>query len=258
MLGAGYTASFVSQLAPARYTRILATSRAPDKNLSHMPSGQRIHFDLCQTETWTNIPGQADLLWCFPAMPLGLIRAFATAAEAETRRLVVLGSTSAYDLGGRQGYPPPWVDETMPIDLTKARVEGEEFLRRECRAIILRVAGIYGPHRHPFEWIKTGRVGASRKFVNLIHVKDVAAACLAALERGTPGEAYNVSDGTPRTWKEICGMAKTRWGVTCPMTVPREETGKRLSNAKLLKELGYTIQYPDLYKALDSLYRDSH
>ena len=81
-------------------------------------------------------------------------------------------------------YPPPWIDESAPIDLTKPRVQGEEYLRNEHGAIVLRVAGIYGPGRNPLDWIRQGRVGPSRKYVNLIHVEDLAAICLAALEKG--------------------------------------------------------------------------
>ena len=92
---------------------------------------------------------------------------------------MVLGSTSAYDVADSAEYPPPWIDESAPIDCSKARVQGEEFLRETRGAIVLRVAGIYGPGRSPYDWLKTGRVAVSRKYVNLIHVEDLAEACLA-------------------------------------------------------------------------------
>ncbi|HEX7766576.1 MAG TPA: hypothetical protein VF443_07670, partial [Nitrospira sp.] len=169
------------------------------------------------------------------------------------RRLVVLGSTSAYDQGDSQEYPPPLIDETAPIDLTKPRVQGEEFLRSACDAIVLRVAGIYGPGRNPLDWIRTGRVGPTRKYVNLIHVEDLAAICLAAMERGRPGEAYNVSDGQPRTWEDICQVAELRRNVHSLQTAVTQAAGKRISNAKLTKQLNYTIQHSDLYKELQLL-----
>lgn len=253
ILGSGYTAGFVLRLAKSRYTKVLATSREPDRHLSHVPSSQRTRFDLSQKDTWTNIPAQADLLWCFPAEPPDLVKDFAATMQASTRRLVVLGSTSAYNIGDAHDYPPPWIDETAPLDLTKPRVQGEEFLRTHCNAILLRVAGIYGPHRNPIDWIRTGRVGPTRKFVNLIHVEDLAAICLTALERGTPGEAYNVSDGTPRTWNEIYGSIHARTGISLPTATHDKESGKRLSTSKLTEQLGYTIQHPDLVHELDCL-----
>ena len=253
ILGSGYTARFLWPLVADRSPTVFATSRAPEEHLGHVPPVQRLRFDLSQPDTWANIPHNADLLWCFPATPLDLVRQFAAALSGSARSLVVLGSTSAYDQGDSQAYPPPWIDETAPIDLTKPRVQGEEYLRREQGAIVLRVAGIYGPGRNPLDWIRTGRVKPSRKYVNLIHVEDLAAICLVALERCTPGEAYNVSDGQPRTWQDICRTAEERWNVRSPQTAPTQDPGKRISNAKLTQKLGFSIQHSDLLAELDRL-----
>ncbi len=253
ILGSGYTARFLWPLIADRSPTVFATSRSPEQHLSYVPPAQRLRFDSSQPDTWGNIPRNADLLWCFPATPLDLVRQFAATLNGLDRRLVVLGSTSAYELGDSQEYPPPWIDETAPIDLTKPRVQGEEFLRTACGATVLRVAGIYGPGRNPLDWIRTGRVKPSRKYVNLIHVEDLAAICLAALEQGTPGEAYNVSDGTPRTWEEICLTAEQRGHVHSLQTVATKDAGKRISNATLTQQLDYTIQHSDLYKELQLL-----
>jgi nucleoside-diphosphate-sugar epimerase len=228
-----------------------ATSRTPSNNLAGIPSEQRLTFDLEQPSTWGNIPSGADLIWCFPATPLQQIQAFARTLDAPPRRIVVLGSTSTYEISDHSAeYPPPWIDESAPIDLTKPRVQGEEYLRNKLGAIVLRVAGIYGPGRNPLDWIKSGRVGPSRKYVNLIHVEDLAAICLLALDKGTPGETYNVSDGTPRTWKSICETAQQRWGATAAAVKEDRLSGKRISNAKLRAGLSYTLRHPDLYDAL--------
>lgn len=251
ILGSGYTARFVFPLAERRYANVLATSRNPDHHLAALSPNSRIRFDLSDRTTWQNIPLDSDLLWCFPAEPLELVQEFAKRLGMPSHRLVVLGSTSAYGAGSSTEYPPQWIDETAPIDLTQPRVAGEEFLRTHCGATILRVAGIYGPGRNPLDWIKQGRVGLSRKYVNLIHVEDLAEICLTALERGLSGEAYNVSDGTPRTWKEICITAQQRWGVTAPTTTENQPIGKQISNTKLRTELGYVLNYPNLYESLE-------
>lgn len=256
ILGAGYTARFLLPLAQRRYSCVLGTSRDPDRHLAHLPADRRIRFDLMQPGTWPNIPTETDLLWCFPAMPLDLVKRFATATSLPGRPLVVLGSTSAYRIVAGSGYPPAWIEETGPIDLTKPRVQGEEFLRVDCGAIVLRVAGIYGPGRDPLDWIKTGRVSPSRKFVNLIHVEDLAALCLLALDQGKTGEVYNVSDGTPRTWKEICETAQRRWKVAlAPSKKPDKGGGKRISVEKLSNHFNYRMKYPDLYEGLEGLSR---
>jgi len=254
ILGSGYTAKALLPLAGQRYVQVLATSRDPDRHLSHLRPDQRLQFDLERPETWTNIPKDGDLLWCFPAIPLNLVQQFTDAAALPSRRVVVLGSTSAYDATDSSDYPPPWIDETAAIDLAKPRVQSEEFLRTACGAIVLRVAGIYGPARNPLNWIETGRVRLSRKYVNLIHVEDLAMACLAALRHAQPGTVYNVSDGTPRTWNEIGAQIGQR-GQSAEVD-PSAPPGKRISHTRLLELLrqdGVSLRYPDILKTLATL-----
>jgi nucleoside-diphosphate-sugar epimerase len=254
ILGAGYTGKHLSGALTGKSIPFFATSRDPSRHLSHVPADRRVRFDLEDPATWGNIPVGADLIWCFPATPVEQVQAFAHTLNAPARRMVVLGSTSAYEVSDRSSeYPPPWIDETAPLDLSKPRVRGEEFLRNECEAVVLHVAGIYGPGRNPVDWVRQGRVSPSRKYVNLIHVEDLAAICLLALDKGKPGEAYNVSDGQPRTWHEISATAQQRWGVTVAAARENPSPGKRISNAKLRTELGYTLKHPDLYEALASL-----
>jgi nucleoside-diphosphate-sugar epimerase len=252
VLGSGYTGRVLHRTGTSQGWTVRATSRNPLNNLSGIPSEQCLKFDLEQPSTWMNIPVGADLIWCFPATPLEQVQAFARTLDAPPRRIIVLGSTSAYDAPSQSTeYPPPWIDESAPVNMTKPRVQGEEFLRTNCSAIILRVAGIYGPGRNPIDWIRLGRVSHSRKYVNLIHVEDLATICLAALKHGKPGELYNVSDGTPRTWEDICHAAQQRWGVPAAAANADRSSGKRISNAKLRSELDYRFRYSDLYEALD-------
>ena len=255
ILGSGYLASFMPFLRYF-YQNVLHTSRDPEHHLTWLPQTQRLRFDLNETDTWSHIPSDADLLWCFPASPLPAVQHFASHINAPSRPLVVLGSTSAYDAGITHDYPPPWIDETAPLDLEKPRVQGEEFLRAECGAIVLRVAGIYGPDRHPYEWIKNGRVGLSDKYVNLIHVEDLAAICLAALAHGVSGTVYNVSDGMPRTWREI-GRGLDGGQLPQPETAEQKQPlGKRINTTKLramLQKARISLRHPDLFRALEVL-----
>lgn len=253
ILGTGYTGRVLFRQARASSRIVFAASRAPATTLMDIPPEQRLVFDLDRAETWEALPVHTDAVWTFPAVPPDTVCAFGEQVAHRLRRLIVLGATSAYD-GSPQAVRGDPVDETVPVDRTIARVHGEELLRERYGAIVLRVAGIYGPGRNPLDWIRQGRVGYSHRFVNLIHVEDLAAIILRILEDGTPGDTYNVSDGTPRRWSEIMDAAAARWGTGKPL--PADPTpGKRISNRKLLAELGYTLRYPDLYKALEELER---
>lgn len=253
MLGSGYLARFMCSLT-TNYRCVLHTSRNPDSHLTWLPQKQRLRFDLADSSTWSNIPLDADLLWSFPAAPLASVQEFASRIRP-SGRLVVVGSTSAYDVGGAREYPPPWIDESAPIDFGKPRVQGEEFLRTKCGAIILRTAGIYGPGRNPYDWIKSGRVLLSVKYVNLIHVEDLAAVCATALKCARPGDVYNVSDGIPRTWADI-GRTLHGHGLVEPAGGQKQASGKRINTSKLctlLQEAGASIGHPDLFRALETL-----
>lgn len=256
ILGAGYTGRVLYRLATEQGRRVLASSRSPEARLPHLPPAHRLLFDLARPNTWSNLPSDIDVIWCFPAAPLSAVQAWVEQVAPRLGRLVVLGSTSAYNLAANAAPGPPngVIDESAPIDLDLPRVQGEEYLRRHARAVVLRLAGIFGPGRNPLDWIRDGRVAASPKSVNLVHVEDVGRICLLALERARPGETYNVSDGHPRRWAEICEVAERRWGVRSH--AGEAGPGKRLSNAKLRDELGYEFHYPDLYAALDQLEAD--
>ena len=254
ILGCGYTGRHIMQLTLKRGTSAWATSRNPALQLTTALIPQRLEFDLARSETWGHLPTGADLIWCFPATPLSTVQRWAETQHSRFNRLVVLSSTSAYEVSDHSSeYPPPWIDESAPLDLTKPRVQGEEYLRNDLGALVLRVAGIYGPGRNPLDWIRQGRVGPSRKYVNLIHAEDLAAICLLALDKGKPGEAYNVSDGTPRTWKEIYDNVAPHLGSTTSVAGVDQRPGKRISTTKLRETFGPIVRHPDLYAALEKM-----
>ena len=197
------------------------------------------------------MPEQAHVIWCFPAESPETVAHLAENALPKSGRLVVLGSTSAYDLA--ENMQKDMIDESAALDLARPRVQGEEYLRLHRKAIILRVAGIYGPGRNVVDWIRHGKVGPSSRSVNLIHVEDLAALCLLALRHGRPEDTYNVSDGWPRLWKDICETAARRWGVAAVLKEDLSRSGKRISIEKLRERFQYTFRYPNLYDALERL-----
>ncbi len=212
-----------------------------------MPPEHSLLFDLTQPATWTNIPDPAHLIWCFPAVPCELVKNFLRTRSKPTGRLLVLGSTSAYKLDGQ-----PITEET-PLKTHVPRVQTEEYLRIESGAVVIRLAGLYGPKRHVYDWIRKGKIQNTMKWVNLLHVEDAAAICLKALEQASDGSTFLASDGQPRTWSEICAVASSQWQIPIPALTPPKQPGKQVSIHKLRTELQYTFRFPDLYQALDQI-----
>ena len=140
-------------------------------------------------------------------------------------------------------------------------VETEEHLLNAAReknfpAVILRVAGIYGPERgHLFQQYLRGEArlsGDGSRLINMIQRDDVVAAILAGLERGRTGEIYNSADDEPVTQREFFLWLSDQ--LHMPMPPPASEveqaprkrglTQKRVSNQKLRRELRCELTHP--------------
>ena len=247
ILGAGYTGLRIYQQAIQVSWGVVATSRRPHIHLGLVAQEHRLRFDLTQDDTWENIPDPAHLIWCFPAVPLNLVKQFLITRSKPSGRLLVLGSTSAYK---PTGLP---ISEDTPLQTHLPRVQTEEYLRVKHGAIVIRLAGLYGPNRHVYNWIRNGKIQNTPKWVNLVHVEDAAAICLQALEQASDGCTFLASDGHPRTWAEICSMASSKWQIPIPAFTTSQNPGKQVSIHKLRTELQYTFRFPDLYQALDHI-----
>jgi nucleoside-diphosphate-sugar epimerase len=98
----------------------------------------------------------------------------------------------------------------------------------------------------------------------LVHHQDAAAATVAALERGRAGQAYNVVDDTPATFRDLVeGIAAARH-VPGPLVLPgrllraaapyggRVLSGVslRVSHEKAGRDLGWSPRYPSFREGL--------
>ena len=80
-------------------------------------------------------------------------------------------------------------------------------------ALVTRALALRGEH-HP-----RLRIGNGDTIRDYLHVADVVDAYLGLLERGTPGEAYNVCSGVGTTVRELCERVLQRVGVTAEIIV---------------------------------------
>ena len=184
-------------------------------------------------------------------------------AGSPPQKFVFTSSTSVY--GQNDGS---LVDETSPAEpaakTSQILVETENLLLRAASAvdrrpglpaIILRVAGIYGPGRgHGLQQFLLGQArieGEGLRFMNMIHQDDVGGCILTALLAGRPGQIYNAVDNEPVTQIQFYQWLSAALEREMPPTKPESKfrrrglTNKRVSNARLRAELGYTFQFPD-------------
>jgi len=184
------------------------------------------------------------------------LRSLLDALPGSTGRVIYVSSTGVY--GQDTGE---WVDEDSVCEPVseggKACLSGERLLSAHVRgrdALVLRLAGLYGPARVPLSAnVTAGRpiAGSPDAYLNLIHVEDAAAAVAAAAAAGpVTGPTYVVSDGHPPTRGEYAGWLATQLGVPRPVFEGGSGLGKRVRNARAVRVLGLRLEYPSYREGL--------
>lgn len=175
-------------------------------------------------------------------------------------KFVYTSSTSVY--GQTDGSSVDESSVTAPdAETAQVLVATERLLIRPAGespvgAMVLRLAGIYGPGRgHWFKQYLRGEArieGNGERWLNMIHRDDVVGAILAGLERGTAGRIYNVVDDEPVRQRDFFAWLAGQLGRPLPPVVEesagtarrRGLTNKRVLNRRLHAELQYSLQYP--------------
>jgi nucleoside-diphosphate-sugar epimerase len=159
--------------------------------------------------------------------------------------------------------PPEELRRTLEaIQHLEAAVAGSTSLE----GIVLRYGSFYGPDtgmlsHAMIDQVRRRRVpliGGGGGRWSFIHVEDAASATLAAIERGTPGEIYNIVDDEPAPVSEWLPTLARLVGARSPIRVPawlgRLFAGEHLvsmmtevragSNAKAKRALGWQPAHP--------------
>ncbi len=267
IVGCGYLGRRVGRLLRARGDRVLGTNRSRARAEELDAWGvEPVLADVLQPDTLT-FPPADRVLYCV---------GFDRAAKVAMRTVYVDGLRNVLaklpDIPGRFVYASStgvygqddggWVEEDS---LTEPRheagrvcLEAENVARATLPALVLRFSGLYGPGRIPRKAsLERGEpiVGDPRKFLNVIHIDDAAAAAVAALDRGEPGGIYNVSDDRPVARSEYYDRVAESLRGPAPRFVPpapgsaeaaREEANKQVSNRRMRAELGVALRYPDI------------
>ncbi|MFN7958358.1 MAG: NAD-dependent epimerase/dehydratase family protein [Holophagaceae bacterium] len=159
------------------------------------------------------------------------------------------------------------VDEANPAapgdDRSRQRWDAEQRIAAWCgdrgvRPVVLRVPAIYGPHRLPLDRLQRGEPVLREEDSgpgNRIHVDDLVAACLAALERPVSGP-FNLTDGAPESMAAFTTRVAAQAGLPAPRRVAWAEAQallspgllaflreSRLVRTRRAPELGWTPGY---------------
>jgi nucleoside-diphosphate-sugar epimerase len=176
------------------------------------------------------------------------------------KKFVYTSSTSVYaqndGLQVKESSPTGPAAETSKILVETENVLLAAVAERKFPAVILRVAGIYGPDRgHWFkQFLKDAAhiEGDGSRNLNMIHRDDLVGCIIAALKNGRGGEIYNAVDDEPVSQLHFFQWLAQAVDKPLPPSVPedpggyrrRGATNKRVSNRKLKMELGHLFKYP--------------
>ena len=190
----------------------------------------------------------------------GMRNLIAWLGVAPLKKVVYTSSTSVYGQNDgslvKETSPTEPAVETGKILLATEKVLLEAVRQTKFPAVILRLAGIYGPGRGYWfkQYLKNeARIeGTGARILNMIHRDDVAGAIIAALKSGRPGEVYNAVDEEPVSQLNFFQWLSDQLGKGLPPSLPEDTdaehkrgvTNKKVSNRRLKMELGYQFEYP--------------
>ena len=201
-----------------------------------------------------------------------VLRHFRSALSAARPKSVVYLST----IGVYGDHNGAWVDETSECRPVSRRSKERLVAETEWRQFasetgvplaIVRLAGIYGPGRGPFEKIRRGtarRIIKPGQVFNRIHVDDIAKIVEAAFARRADG-IFNGVDDEPAPPEDVLAHAAELLGQPPPPAVPFENAdlspmarsfygeNKRVRNDKIKRELGVRLEYPTYREGLAAI-----
>lgn len=182
-------------------------------------------------------------------------------ASVPPKKFVYTSSTSVYGQTDgsavKESSPTEPAGETGRILVETEKVLQEAAQQKNFPAVILRVAGIYGPGRgHLFQQYLRNEAkiaGKGDRFINMIHLDDVAGAIITALRSGKPGDIYNAVDDEPVAQIHFFRWLSETLGKDMPPFATEAEnsarkrglTNKKVQNRRLKMELGCQFKYPN-------------
>jgi nucleoside-diphosphate-sugar epimerase len=258
VLGAGYTGGRVAAILAARGQRVVSY-REHATEAAH-------RFDVLDSSTHAPLeslvePG-ARVLYSLPVLrtPDGYRATAPIVAPllSNAARVVYLSTTGVYG-------DAHFVDATTPPAprhlREELRLEEERTLAAgPWSTLVLRPAAIYGPGRGVHESMRAGKYrlpGDGSNFISRIHVDDLAAHCVAALDAELTG-AFPVADDEPCPAREIAEFCSRLLAVSMPEfteVLPGDDTrraNRRVDGRAIREALGIKLRYSSFRQGIEA------
>ena len=278
VLGLGYSAGFFARAALAQGWEVTGTVRSAEKATRLSREGIRtLVFDGFAVSSFLAAAiaeAEAVLVSVQPGENGDPVLDRLSKELAAAPALRWIGYLSTIGVYGDHGGA--WIDEaTAPRPSFRSQVRlgiERDWLalgERSGKAVqIFRLSGIYGPGRNPIIKLRQGtatRLIKPGQVFNRIHVDDITGVLLASLDHPRNGAVYNVTDDEPAPPQDVVSFAASLTGLEPPPETPFDPAklspmaasfygeNKRVSNALVKRELGYSFRYPTYREALPAL-----
>lgn len=278
ILGCGDVGMRLLPLVRDRF-RVFAVTSGPERCAELRAAGAvPVVADLDKRATLGRLAGLAPyVVHLAPPQPEGVLDRRTRSLAAilpEGARLVYVSTTGVYgDCGGAL------IDETRTVAPHNARalrrVDAERVLRAwavraGARVAILRVPGIYARDRLPLRRLEQGTpalLASEDVYTNHIHADDLARIAALALFRSLPGRIYHAVDDTQMKMADYFDTVADAFGLPRAPRVAREQLpatvstmllsfmseSRRMSNARIKRELGVRLRFPRLEAAVAAM-----
>lgn len=280
IFGAGYSGKAFAQIASAGGSKVVGTTRSPEKFEALRQAGMTpLLFGGALTPDIEAALARTTHLVVSTAPDEEGDPVLNAARENIAHKMPALqwvGYLSTVGVYGDHGGG--WVDETVecrPVSRRSVlRVAAEQAWLALGQEIgrpvaVLRLSGIYGPGRNAFVNLQNGtakRLVKQGQVFNRIHRDDIGGA-LAHLGKKKLGGIFNVTDDLPAPPQDVVAYAAQLTGVEPPPEIAFETAelspmarsfygeNKRVSN-RAIKSTGYRFQFPDYRSALERMWRE--
>ena len=282
IFGFGYTASFLAKQLRQLNIDVVGTSRHLELSGYVKQEGYQL-IEFTEEDVEKHLKYATHILITTPPTQSGdpvltRFKSLIIKYREQYKWIGYLSSTGVY--GGKKG---DWVEENaLPQNLGtrgEMRLQAEnawlDFAREyELPIHLFRLSGIYGPNRNMLVDLlnvngNKQNIYKEGQYFSRIHVDDICNILLKSMEQPKPYSIYNLADNEPCPSHEVMEYAASLLKIPTPPRIPYETAvlspmakefyshNRRISNAKIIRELNIKLTYPSYREGLMRLFQSS-
>jgi nucleoside-diphosphate-sugar epimerase len=172
--------------------------------------------------------------------------------KSSIKKVIFISSTSVY----KENNSVVTEEGEISKEETAQRLfRAEEIFRNnpKIETTIIRMSGLIGPNRHPGRFFGgKENIPNGLSPVNLIHLDDCIGIIKSVIQQNYWGHTINASALSHPTKKEFYTRAAEKYNGSSASFKEENQQFKIISSEKLIRDLSYEFEHPDLMKWLEA------